>query len=191
MKKNIFIFGEPRSGKSTLADTIVNKFGYHLIRSDCERNAFKEIFPELNINSKSARTNKEFQLFLKQLVFQYQRDGRNKVGIVLEGTDTSVSVCNEFYNDGKNIIYFLGPTNITPEELMREIKIHDTNLDWSYKLTEEELLEHTKEYIERAKETKKQCAFYGIKFVDTSRNREQVLQNIVKEIENEILNEDS
>lgn len=69
MKRKIFIFGEPHSGKSTLTNMIAKKFGYQIIRSDCERNALKEIFKELNINSKTAITNERFQLYLKELVF--------------------------------------------------------------------------------------------------------------------------
>lgn len=190
MKRNIFIFGEPRSGKSTLANMIVDKFGYHIIRSDCERNALKENFPKLNINSKTALSNKDFQLYLKQLVFQYQRDGRNQYGIVLEGTDTSVTDCNELFHDGDNIIYYLGPIAITPEELAKSIKQNDTDLDWTHNCSMEELIERSKGYIERAKRYKKQCELYGINFVDTSKNREQVLQQIIQEIEPQISNTD-
>lgn len=186
MKKNIFIFGEPRSGKSTLANMIVEKFGYYIIRSDCERNSLKEIFPNLSINSKTAISNKEFQLYLKQLVFQYQRDGRYKKGIVLEGTDTSVSNCNELFNNENNIIYYLGPIDITPTEFAQTIKENDKDFDWTKNLSMEELVELCEKYIKRAKEYKKQCEIYGINFVDTSKNREQVLQQVLKDIEKQI-----
>lgn len=186
MKRNIFIFGEPRSGKSTLASMITNKFGYHIIRSDCERNTLKKIFPDLNINSKTALSSREFQLYLSHLIFEYQRDGRNKYGIVLEGTDTSVCDCNELFNNGDNIIYYLGPIDITPEELALSIKENDTDLDWTYNKSKEELIEYSKNYIKRAKEYKKQCEIYHINFVDTSKNRDRVLQQILQDIEKQI-----
>lgn len=189
MKRNIFIFGEPRSGKSTLASMIALKLGYHIIRSDCERNTLKEIFPDLNINSKTALSSKKFQLYLKQLVLQYQWNGRNKYGIVIEGTDTSVSDCNELFNDGNNIIYYLGPIDTFPEELAHLIKQNDTNLDWTYDCSIEELIEYSKKYIKRAKEYKKQCELYHINFVDTSKNREQVLQQVLKDIEKQLLDD--
>lgn len=165
---------------------IAEKFGYQIIRSDCERNSLKEIFKELNINSKTALTNGRFQLYLKELVFQYWRDGRNEIGIVLEGTDTSVHDCNELFNNGENIIYYLGPINISPLELAKKIKENDTDFDWSQNLSIEELEEKCEKYIERAKVYQKQCKLYGIKFIDTSQNREQVLKEVLDEIEKQI-----
>lgn len=183
MKKNILIFGEPRSGKSTLTDMIFKKFGYQIIRSDCERNALKEIFPDLNISPKTAINSKKFQLYLKQLIFQYWRDGRDKVGIVLEGTDTSVEDCYEIFNDKNNIIIYLGPINTTPEELATKIKENDTEFDWSRNLSIEELIELSKSYIERAKKYNEQCQKYGFLFIDTSQNRNQVFEQLLKDLE--------
>ena len=45
--KNIIIFGEPRSGKSTLANMIVDRFNYQVIHVDSIRDTFKKIYPEL------------------------------------------------------------------------------------------------------------------------------------------------
>lgn len=183
MKKNILIFGEPRSGKSTLTDMIFKKFGYQIIRSDCERNTLKEIFPDLNINPKNAISNKSFQVYLKQLIFQYWRDGRDKIGIVLEGCDTRPEDCNELFNDGNNIIIYLGAIDITPEDLAKNIKENDNEFDWSRNIPIEELIELSKNYIDRAKEYKEQCQKYGFLFVDTSKNRKQVLEQILNDLE--------
>lgn len=38
--KNIIIFGEPRCGKSTLANMIADKFHYQVIRVDALRDTF-------------------------------------------------------------------------------------------------------------------------------------------------------
>ena len=191
MKRNIFIFGEPRCGKSTLTDMISEKFGYHIIRSDCERDSFNEIFPELKINPETTVTNQRFQLYLKSLIANYQMEGREKYGIVLEGSNTSVADCHKLFNDGNNIIYYLGPLDITPEEFAETIQQHDTELDWTYNFSRDELITYAKRFIERAQQYKKQCDFYGIKFVDTSKNREQVLSRILSEIEQELLDNES
>lgn len=186
MKKNILIFGEPRSGKNTLTNMIFEKFGYQIIRSDCERDVLKEIFPKLNIDSKTAVYNKSFKLYLKELIFQYWRDGRDKFGIVLEGTDTSVKDCNEIFNDENNIIIYLGPINTTPEELAMKIKENDTEFDWSRNLSLEELIEFSRRYINHAKECQKQCQKYGFRFIDTSNNRQQVLEQVIRYLEQEL-----
>lgn len=183
MKKNILIFGEPRSGKSTLTDMIFKKFGYQIIRSDSEREAFKKIFPKLKIDEYTACSNKKFQCFIKELMLSYQEEGRNKIGIVLEGCDTSVEDCNEIFNDGNNIIIYLGPINTTPEDLAKNIKENDSEFDWSRNLSIEELIELSKKYIDRAKKYKEQCQKYGFLFADTSKNRKQVLEQLLKDLE--------
>ena len=58
--KNIIIFGEPRSGKSTLANMIIDKFNYQVIHVDAVRDTFKEIYPELNIAPDIAITSSSF-----------------------------------------------------------------------------------------------------------------------------------
>ena len=66
MMKNVIIFGEPRSGKSTLANMIVDKFNYQVIHVDAIRDTFKTIYPELNIAPDIAINNKKFQLFIQE-----------------------------------------------------------------------------------------------------------------------------
>ena len=43
--KNVIIFGEPRSGKSTLANMIVDKFNYQVMLVYAIRDTFKTIYP--------------------------------------------------------------------------------------------------------------------------------------------------
>ncbi len=52
--KNIIILGRPRAGKSTLANMIVDKYNYQIIRTDTIRSCLKDVFPELNIGPYTA-----------------------------------------------------------------------------------------------------------------------------------------
>ncbi len=181
--KNIYIFGVPRSGKSTLANMIFEELGYLIISSDCIRNSFRDIFPELNINPKTAMYNRKFQLYLKEIIHNYEINGKKKYnGIVLEGCDINIEICNELYNDGNNIIIYLGTENITPNEFVKNMRANDTNLDWTKKIDDKQLLEHAKLYIENSKINKKRCKEFGYYFVDTSINREEVLKEILNKI---------
>ena len=184
--KNIVIFGVPRAGKSTLSNMIADKFQYQLLHVDCIRGAFKDIFPELNIKSWTAIDNKKFQEFLASLFYRNIEQPRNKYGYVLEGCETYVSDCNELFNDGNTIIYYLGMTNISPEELARNIRKYDSEKDWTYRKTSEEVLEYAKKCIELSKKYQQECEKYSIKFVDTSRDREKVLKKVLEEIENRL-----
>lgn len=62
--KDIIIIGRPRAGKSTLADKLVNTYGYQIIRLDALRNTFRDIFPELSIAPHTAIIMKNGTNFL-------------------------------------------------------------------------------------------------------------------------------
>ena len=185
--KNIIIFGEPRSGKSTLANMIIDKFNYQVIHVDAVRDTFKEIYPELNIAPDIAINNKKFQLFIQEYLNRNtKQEERNKYGYVVEGCETSVDDCNRLFNIDENIIYYLAPDDITPEEFFNNIRANDTEKDWTFKLSDEELMQKVKNMITKGKKIKEECKKYNIKFVDTSHNRKEKLNTILKNIESEI-----
>lgn len=190
MMKNVIIFGEPRSGKSTLANMIVDKFNYQVIHVDAIRDTFKTIYPELNIAPDIAINNKKFQLFIQEYLNRNtKKEERNKYGYVVEGCETSVENCNRLFNTDENIIYYLAPADITPEEFFNNIRINDTENDWTFKLTDEELMQKVKSLITKGKTLKKECEKYNINFVDTSHNRKEKLDTILRNIELEIKND--
>lgn len=185
--KNIIILGEPRSGKSTLANMIIDKFNYQVIHVDAVRDTFKEIYPELNIAPDIAINNKKFQLFIQEYLNRNtKQEERNKYGYVVEGCETSVDDCNRLFNTDENIIYYLAPDDITPEEFFNNIRANDTEKDWTFKLSDEELMQKVKNMITKGKKIKEECKKYNIKFVDTSHNRKEKLNTILKNIESEI-----
>jgi len=187
--KNIIIFGEPRSGKSTLANMIVDKFNYQVIHVDAVRDTFKEIYPELNIAPDTAINNKKFQLFIQEYLNRNtKKEERNKYGYVVQGCETSVDDCNRLFNTDENIIYYLAPVDITPEEFFNNIRTNDTEYDWTFKLSDKELMQNVKSMIVKGKKIKEECEKYNIKFVDTSHNRKEKLDTILKNIESEINN---
>ena len=51
--KNIIIGGTVRSGKTTLANVLRERFGYSKVESDTIVNAFDKVFPELGIIHKT------------------------------------------------------------------------------------------------------------------------------------------
>ena len=181
--KNIIIFGEPRSGKSTLANMIVDRFNYQVIHVDSIRDTFKKIYPELEIAPDKAVKNKKFQLFLQEYLYRNTiKEERNKYGYVMEGCETSVCDCNELYNNDNNIIYFLAQVNITPEQLFNNIRNNDTKQDWTFKRSDDELMKICKKLISNGLRIKNECEKYNIKFVDTSHNREEILNDILNDI---------
>lgn len=184
--KNVIIIGRPRAGKSTLANMIVDKYNYQIIRTDTIRGSFKDVFPELNIKSHTAIDSKEFQLFCKTYLERNMRQPRNKYNYVMEGCEMHVKDCKELYDNGDNLIYCLAQVDISPEEMAKNMKDNDTDKDWTNEMSDEERLEYCKRSIEKAKLIKEECKVYGLKFYDTSKNREDVLNEIMKDIQKNI-----
>lgn len=182
--KNILILGQPRSGKSTLANMIAQKFNYQIIHIDNLRDALNSTFPELNINPFNAIESSKFQSFLKSFYDENCNNERNIYNYVLEGCDVSVYDCNRLYNTGENIIYFLAPVNISYEDFFNNIRKYDEKKDWTYSLSDEELLKYVKEIISDGKKIREECQKYKLKFVDTSQNRDEKFNEIIHEIEN-------
>lgn len=181
--KNIIIIGRPRAGKSTLANMISDKYHYQIIRTDTIRSTFRDVMPQLNIGPNTAIESKEFQMFCKTFLERNIRQARNKYGYVMEGCETSVKDCKELYDNGNNLIYVLAQIDIEPEKMAKNMKRYDTERDWTYKMSDKECLEYCTRSIEKAKIIEQECKQYGLKFYDTSKDREKVLEEIMKDID--------
>ena len=111
---------------------------------------------------------------------------KDNIGIIIDDTRLDVEKCNEIYrNNENNIIYCLGVSKITPKEMEKRIIENDTEDDWSSyipKTLRSMLCENT---ISESKENRKKCMrLKNIKYVDTSEDREDVLNQIINDLEN-------
>ena len=185
-KKSIIIFGEPRSGKSTLANMVADELNYQIIHIDALRNTFANIYPELNIAPDIAIKNEKFQLFIQEYLKANLNEERNQSGYVMEGCETSVADCNRLFNSENNIIYYLAPVNITPVEFFSNIRANDTENDWTHNRSDEQLMQSVKRMIARGKKFEEECKKYNINIVDTSHNRKEKLEAILKNIKSMI-----
>lgn len=181
--KNIIIIGRPRAGKSTLADIISEKYHYQIIRTDCLRIAFKDVFPELNIGPGTAIYDERFQAFIKRLFQSNLYHSRNKEGFIIEGCEMTVQTCKEFYENENNLIYALGRCENTIDEMVEAMIKYDTEFDWSYNMAKEELYNYCEKQINKSKLLKEECNNLNIKYYDTSFKREDVFNNILIDIE--------
>ena len=183
--KSIIIIGRPRSGKSTLANKIADKFHYQIIRTDCIRDAFNSIFPELAIGPFTAIENKRFQHYLKKYFELALEESRYQYGYVMEGCETSAETCKILYDNENTLIYALGQIQETPENMANNMKKYDTVDDWSYHM-QEDRVQYCMRQKQKAIQLKKECEHFGFKFYDTSINRESVLDEILRDIEKHI-----
>lgn len=116
-----------------------------------------------------------------------QRDIRkDDIGIIIDDTMLDIERCNEIYGNNKNnIIYCLGVSKITPKEMEKRIIENDTKDDWSSHIPNALRSILCQNIISESKQNRKKCMeIKNIKYIDTSENREDVLNKIVKDLEN-------
>lgn len=185
MYKNIAIFGPSRSGKSTLAAMICKQFdNYHAFGGDEVRDAFMEVFPESGIdNHGGSGMHGDFQNFLYKMLHHHIRKNHDSIKYVVETCDMTPAMAKEIFGKRKDIIIlFLGYPNISTKEKFEQLREYETECDWTYGQTDEHMLNHTQDNIELSKKWERECAELGLQFIDTSRDRDRVLDEVMTDL---------
>ena len=180
MEKNIIILGAARSGKTTLAQMIHKKYNYSIVSIDSFVSALKEGFPELGITH--SNTENKFKVRPK-FVFSYMNKIINEYPnerFVLEGWHVYPSDIVRLFNCDDFKIICLGCTEISCEEFLSKIRMYENKNSYTRQMTDERLRDLIVDHIEYSKVLKRQCEESGIKFFDTSFNRDVVLNEVME-----------
>lgn len=189
--KNILILGPARSGKTTLAKRIAKEKGYSLISIDDIVSGF-EAYPELQIHhdGDAIDTAKRLAPFLIKYLTELSEGSTFYDGIkfVIEGTHIDFEQLIPFlqsnmYRDKYEIIG-LTFNDMTEQQLFECIKKYDTEDDWTYWCSDKELKENVRYFIERNKYFDEMFKRYGIRTFDTSFDRDEILNRIIKCVKN-------
>lgn len=100
----------------------------------------------------------------------------------MESGQLHPKIVSEMIDSQNTIIVCLGLGNLTPEDMVNQCINYDTEESWTYGLPREYILEHAQDWYKCNEMLKKECPKYGIKYIDTSKDRENVLQEIVNNI---------
>ena len=182
--KNIAIFGTSRSGKSTLSRMISKKYPtYHIMGGDEIRSAFSDVLPGNNINSTGGvGMAEDFPRFVSSLFYKNIKRNKSHFNYIVETCDMTPQKAKELFSKEDTIIMFVGTPKQTVEFHFEQIRKHETLDDWTYKLTNDQILEHATHWLQKGVEFEKECKELGIWFVDTSFDRERVLRGVLEEI---------
>lgn len=189
--RNIIIIGTPRSGKTTLTNKILSKYGYTLIDADAIREVIMEeegIHDIATCAKRNSEIEEKSQRISRELFQSMKKDlEKGNIGIILDDTRLSIEQCEEMYGQEDNLIYCLGTAKTTPNEMFRKIRENDTYYEWSHYFPDYMIMDLCENAIRESKENRVKCQTReNIKYWDTSQDREQVLQEIMKEIEEKI-----
>ena len=191
--KNILIMGIGRAGKTTLSKMIKEKYNsYNLIHSDSLKWAMiraedkEEYFRENVDKQKEFEHGEYFQRTLLGLFNSLISKDTNHYGYILESGQLHPKIVSEMVDFENTKVICLGLGNYTAEDMVNQCLKYDTEESWTYGLSKDYLLEHAKDWYESNEMLKIECPKYGIEYIDTSKDRFQILNEILEKISKEI-----
>ncbi|MBR5962246.1 MAG: hypothetical protein IKZ98_14780 [Clostridia bacterium] len=188
MKNNIIIAGVPRAGKSTVSHLLSKKYGFQHISMDSIIAGFEKCFPETGVNTYQGLSSLEtlrvisgkMAPFVRAMLDSSEYD-EFEPGMVLD----MYQLLPEDYDRhirGANceIAYFI-TSDVSPEERFLIQKKYDTEKDYSFYKSDEELREGTECIVEQSIIMRKQCEQLGLKYYETATEREKNIQRFLDE----------
>ncbi len=138
--KDIFIFGPSRSGKTTLAGIISEKFGHRVISVDQIVSFFSSTYPELAINfaTPESQTGKNMMFFVDAIYRAFKEKSPNNA-IVIEGDRLDIRCIFEKYGN-EAVFIGLAHDTIDAAGLVRIIRENDADGDWTRWFSDENLV---------------------------------------------------
>ena len=188
MKNNIIIAGVPRAGKSTVSHLLSKKYGYQHISMDSIIAGFEKCFLETGVNTYQGLSSLEtlrvisgkMAPFVRAMLDSSEYD-EFEPGMVLD----MYQLLPEDYDRhirGANceIAYFI-TSDVSPEERFLIQKKYDTEKDYSFYKSDEELREGAECIVEQSIIMRKQCEQLGLKYYETATEREKNIQRFLDE----------
>lgn len=205
--KNIIIAGPSRAGKSTLARKINEELNYFVISLDKLVATFQGAYPQLNIklNWNRKKTTDNIAPFLGHFLGMFSSgDGRGLLPYSHGAVKGNRFVLEGGYFNFERILPILKMYGIeelrdnflliglvqnekTVDELVSDFKRFDTQDDWTYNFSDDDLREVSEDTISFSRSMYDHLVEYGFMIYDTSKEREQVLGQIVEDIKSELL----
>ena len=189
MKKNIIIVGVPRAGKTTLTKMILKKYSnYNLIQEDILEEAihqtFKRITPQIQYNE-IMKATKEITNILQAFIFKQSIVYEPDLNYVLDTNSLPLKACKYLQQHGIIVIVLAYP-NETPEGVLKNIREHDTQQDWTRVNGDAQMACFINAWLSDSKRLEKEAKKLCLKFVNTGKNREQVLEETMNWLDEKI-----
>lgn len=191
MKNNLIISGVPRAGKSTVAHQLSARFGYQHISMDTIIAGFERCFPETGVNTYCGLSSLEtlrlisgkMAPFVRAMLDSGEYDDYTP-GMVLDMYQLLPEDYMKHIQGANCQIFYFITSDVTPEERFAIQKQYDTEKDYTFYKSDEELREGAVYLIEQSQLIKEQCLRYGLPYFETAKNRPQVLTEFLLSVEN-------
>ncbi len=188
MKNSIIISGVPRAGKSTVAHLLSKQFGYNHISMDSIIAGFERCFPDTGVNTYQGLSSMDtlrvisgkMAPFVRAMLDSGEYD-ENDPGMALDMYQLLPEDYEKYIRGANCEIVYLITSDVTPEERFAIQKKYDTEKDYTFYKSDEELREGAQYLVEQSLLMKKQCEIYGLPYYETARNREQAIAQFLKD----------
>ncbi|MBD5080303.1 MAG: ATP-binding protein [Ruminococcaceae bacterium] len=187
MKNNIIIAGVPRAGKSTMSRRLSKQYGYQHISMDSIIAGFEKCFPETGVNTYSGLSSMDtlrlisgkMAPFVRVMLDSGEYD-EFEPGMVLDMYQLLPKDYMKYIHGANCEIVYLITSDVTPEERFAIQKRYDTEKDYTFYKSDEELREGAEYIVEQSIYIKEQCQKYGLQYIETARDREQAFQRLLQ-----------
>ena len=190
MKNNIIIAGVPRAGKSTVSHMLFEKYGYQHVSMDSIIAGFEKCFPETGVSTYQGLSSLETLRVISSKMAPFVRAMLDcseydefTPGMVLDMYQLLPEDYDRYIRGANcEIVYFI-TSDVTPEERFIIQKKYDTEKDYTFYKSDEELREGAEYIVEQSILIKEQCKKYGLRYYETAREREVVFQQFLHDFE--------
>ena len=188
MKNNIIIAGVPRAGKSTVSHLLSKQFGYQHISMDSIIAGFEKCFPQTGVNTYQGLSSLEtlrvisgkMAPFVRAMLDSSEYD-EFEPGMVLDMYQLLPEDYDKYIRGANCEIAYFITSDVSPEERFLIQKKYDTEKDYSFYKSDEELREGAECIVEQSIIMRKQCEQLGLKYYETATEREKNIQRFLDE----------
>lgn len=186
--KNIMILGICRTGKTTFSKMIQKELkNYQIIEVDTIISALQRTVPNVPIgfihdNLKENRLPEFLNLFIQKNINKNGID----LGFIINGDSILPEDLFKYFYLKDMIVYYFVTERLSPEQILDNCRKFDSKEEWTTRRTDEELLNHFKFYKDIEKKIISDCKKYNIKCIDTSENRQMILNQLLDEVKNQL-----
>lgn len=190
MKNNIIISGVPRAGKSTISHILSKEYGFQHVSMDSIIAGFEKCFPDTGVNTYQGLfsldtlrvISSKMAPFVRAMLDSGEYD-EFEPGMVLDMYQLLPEDYDKYIRGANcEIVYFI-TSDVTPEERFLIQKKYDTEKDYTFYKSDEELREGAEYIVEQSLLMKSQCEKYGLPYYETAREREQVFQRFLRDFD--------
>ena len=188
MKNNIIIAGVPRAGKSTVSHLLSKRYGYQHISMDSIIAGFEKCFPETGVNMYQGLSSLETLRVISSKMAPFVRAMLDsgeydefEPGMVLDMYQLLPEDYDKYIRGANcEIVYFI-TSNVSPEERFLIQKKYDTEKDYTFYKSDDDLREGAEYIVEQSIMMKEQCERYGLPYYETAKQRDLAIQRFLQD----------